>query len=253
MSVCCLPYLACLSPLLPRRSAVAASPPYATDRVSAPVLSRSLRQLLVWTAAAREGSARARVRCRTGRRAECTGGSHQTHTNGDDEGPRWRRCAQCVCAARLALPVSVVCCLGAWRWLHPHHTPLTACLPLAYLTLPVSCLRGPRQQGRGVIERGVLCRAGRRAECTGGSQHTHTNGDGRRPTMAAVHTVRVSCLPCLSQLSAASALGGGCIPTIHHRPLACPWLLSLPSSAACMDCSSKGGECRCAVSCWSSC
>ena len=67
--------------------------------------------------------------------------------------------------------------------------------------------------------------------------------------MAVVRTRRVCCLPCLSQLSAASALGDGCIPTIRHRPLACPWLLSLSPSTACMDRSSKGGECYGAVCC----
>jgi len=67
--------------------------------------------------------------------------------------------------------------------------------------------------------------------------------------MATVRTVRVCCLPCLSQSSAASALGGGCIPTMRHRPLACPWHISLSPSAASMDFGSKGGECYGAVCC----
>ena len=82
------------------------------------------------------------VLCRT----ESTGVSQHTHRNSDNEGPRWRQCAQCVYAACLACLSSLLPRCSAVAVVSKRQCSL-AC-PLVSLALSVSCLHKLQQYGK---------------------------------------------------------------------------------------------------------
>ena len=140
-------------------------------------VTRSLRQLLAWTAVEWQGGvcwvvlvvvlktrAAVSTRTKTATTKAYVGGS--AHSEG----------------VLPALPVSVVCCLGARRWLlSPNATDRLSAPWCHSLSSSDACMDCSSMGRRRVLGRTVLCRAGGRAESADGSHHTHKHGDDEGP------------------------------------------------------------------------